>query len=172
MATRNHYLAVEAENARRQAVIAAEEIRTLNMGIEVYRYELSDALIQSPEFQGLRADLRADLLLLQRIAERLSRAKILLTEQDGGLTHQQAVVHSILGSMHDRAGKVTATQAADLVDNAIRAFSPASPNTFDHDGIRAALFFFRDDQGEHILGRSVTLATVREAVLAAQEVTS
>jgi hypothetical protein len=170
--TANRNLAIDAEIARSAVQVAVDAVQTFQFGIEAKRYELAEATVNSRDYQHHRADVRADLVMLKAIGERLERIKHLLAEEaDAPLTFGQAQVRDCLVNIAARES-ISKDQADDFIDDAVRSFIPRGYERVEVDRVAVdqALFGLTDDSQQRVLRAGVTLDIVRQAVDCAAEV--
>lgn len=160
----------------RSTLAAARELLTavtdLSERLHAHRYDVAEATMGNGEFLGLRADLRTDLTVLEGIARRLNRLGNLLDDQaDAAFTFGQAQVRNMLDNITVRK-IVTRGQSDYFVKLAVEAFKPSAGERVEVDrtAVEQAIFALVDDPEQRRLRERVTIAAVRQAVLAASEV--
>lgn len=163
----NRDLALDARTARDFVKVAAGYLRTLRTDLALRRYDVAEDTANNAEFQGLRADLNADLIALDGIYRHLDRLTTLLADQaDAELTFGQAQVRDALASIV-AAGVIDRLQADYFVELAIRAFGPADATAVDTIAVEQVVFALVSDSTKRRIRGGVTLDKLAQAVRSA-----
>lgn len=163
----NTDLKISARQTQGGVSIARGHLRTLRMDIQANLYGLAESTVNSSEFQGLRADLNADLAALDGIYSRLERLVHLLErDTDAEFTFAQAQVRDMLDSIA-AAGVIDRLQADYFVSQAVEAFKPSRVDTT---AVEQRLFALVSDPNQRRLRGGVTIDKVRQTLQEATQV--